>query len=214
METKQKEVVNMETKQKEEKIIKIQSAVSVSIKGICKIDNKNTDSENKEENAAKVKGDATIKLIHKIKNESGVKQEMQKEDDSDKGNRKSISFAEKCEEENIPTIKISDTVTEKKFVDETVFEVDTEVETDSENDQIPLLQIKAVKAEDCMVEYRSQTSSTDEFNDENSQESYDRDEVIMAVIVDEDGDENNDDDDDNDCNGDIQVEEGKINGDV
>ena len=196
----------------EEKIIKIQGAISV--KGIHKIDHKNRDSENKKENTVKVKSDATIKPIHKIKNEPGVKQEMMKEDDSDKGNKKSISFGEKVEEENIPSVKISDTVTENKVVDETVFEVDMEVETDSENDEIPLSQIKAVKAEDHMVEYRSQMSSTDEFDDENSQESYEGDEVLMGVVVNKDGDENNDnddDDDDDDCNGDVQVEEGKIN---
>ena len=51
--------------------------------------------------------------------------------------------------------------------------MDTEEEMDSETEDIPLSQMKAVKAEDCMVDYKSQTSSTDEYHDGNSQESYD-----------------------------------------
>ena len=48
---------------KDEKKTKLQGTVSVSVKGIHKIDQTNKDKENKEEGV-------TLKLIHKIKNES------------------------------------------------------------------------------------------------------------------------------------------------
>ena len=81
--------------------------------------------------------------------------------------------------------------------------MDTETETDSETEDIPLMHIKAVKAEEYMVDYKSQMSSTDEFDDGNSQESYDGDEVIMGVVVDDNGDDSDyDDDDDTDNNDD------------
>ena len=90
--------------------------------------------------------------------------------------------------------------------------MDTEEEMESETEDIPLLQIKAVKAEDSMVDYKSQMSSTDEYDDGNSQESYDGDEVIMGVVVDDDGDDsdneyNVDDDDNEEVHGGKNIDE-------
>ena len=188
---------------KDEKKTKLQGAVSVSVKGIRKLDQANKDKENKEEQAVKEKSGVAVKSIHKIKNESAVTEDLKKKDgineDRDQANRKSVSFAGKVEE-CVPIVKISETVTEQNIVDESLFEVDTEAETDSETEDIPLSQIKAVKAEDRMVDYKSQMSSTDEFDDGNSQESYDGDEIVMGVVVDDNGDDSdyNDDDDEDD----------------
>ena len=150
-----------------------------------------------------------LKSIHKIKNESAVSEDLKKKDvineDGDQANRKSVLFAGKVEE-CVQIVKISETVTEQNIVDKSLFEVNTQARTDSETEDIPLSQIKAVKAEDRMVDYKSQTSSTDEFDDGNSQESY---EVVMGVVVDDNGDDSDynddddaDDDDDTDNNDD------------
>ena len=167
---------------KDEKKTKLQGAVSVTVKGIRKIDKTNKDKENKEEQAVEEKSGVTLKWICKIKNESAVTEDRKEKDvineDGDKANRKSVSFAEKVEE-CVPIVKISETVTEQNIVDKSLFEVDTEEETDSETEDIPSSQMKA---ENCMVDYKSQTSSTDEYDEGNSQESYDGDEVVWVWL--------------------------------
>ena len=196
----------MKSSIKDEKMTKLQGAVSVSMKGIHKIDQTNKDKENKE-------GGVTLKSIRKIKNESAVTEDRKEKDvineDGDEANHKNVLFAEKVEE-CVPIVKISETVTEQNIVDKSLFEVDTEEEMDSETEDIPLLQMKAVKAEDRMVDYKSQMSSTDEYDDSNSQESYDGAEVVMGVVVDDDGDDSDDDyesDDDDDADDDDDNEE-------
>ena len=193
---------------KDEKKTKLQGAINVSMKGICKIDQTNKDKENKEGQAVEEQSGVTLKLICKIKNESAVTEDRKEKDvineDGDEANCKNVLFAEKIEE-CVPIVKISETVTEQNIVDKNLFEVDTEEEMDSETEDMPLSQMKAVKAEDHMVDYKSQTSSTDEYDDGNSQESYDGDEVVMGMVVDDDGDDSDDnyesdDDDDNDDN--------------
>ena len=125
---------------KDEKKTKLQGAVSVSMKGICKIDQMNKDKENKEEQAVEEKSGVTLKSIRKIKNESAVTEDRKEKDvineDGDEANCKSVSFGEKVEE-CVPIVKISETVTEQNIVDKSLFEVDTEEETESETEDIP-----------------------------------------------------------------------------
>ena len=69
------------------------------------------------------------------------------------------------ESEDFPVLQVTCSDNKMPCVDQGIHTADTEEEDD---DKIPLLQMKQVKAEDHMTDYKS--SSTDEFED-NSQDS-------------------------------------------